>query len=118
MVTMDFPAASLTESWQERRGVPFSKMVHAPHWPSPQPYLVPVRPSSSRNAESNEVAGSDSKNRLFPLICAWIDTADGPLMKREQRAATRILFAPARTRKRDPEIRAPPLTTSRGGRPR
>jgi len=72
---MDFPAASLTESWQERRGEPFRRTVQAPHWPSPQPYLVPVRPRSSRNAKSKVVSGSHARIRLFPLICAWIGPA-------------------------------------------
>src|ERR1700752_4799528 len=75
MVMMDFPAASLTESWHERRGVPFRSMVQAPHCPSPQPYFVPVRPSSSRSAKSKVVSGSESNSRLFPFICAWIGPA-------------------------------------------
>src|SRR5712671_1074023 len=78
MVRMDFPATSLTESWQERRGVPFSRTVQAPHWPSPQPYFVPVRPSSSRRAKSKVVSGLETKIRPFPLICVWMGPAIGP----------------------------------------
>src|SRR5258707_15382332 len=75
MVMMDFPAASLTESWHERRGVPLRSMVQAPHCPSPQPYFVPVRPSSSRSAKSKVVSGSERNSRLFPFIWAWIGPA-------------------------------------------
>src|SRR6266478_3871903 len=78
MVMMDFPVASLTESWHERRGMPFRSMVQAPHWPSPQPYFVPVRPSSSRRAKSRFVSGPETKIRLFPLICVWMGPAIAP----------------------------------------
>src|SRR5882757_394512 len=44
MVVMDFPAASPTGNKHERLGVPSTSTVHAPHCPSPQPYLLPVSP--------------------------------------------------------------------------
>jgi hypothetical protein len=40
--------------------------------------LVPVKPSSSRRANNKVVPGSESKVRLFPLICAWMGTAVYP----------------------------------------
>src|SRR5258705_6793497 len=92
MVRMDFPATSLTESWQERRGVPFSRTVQAPHCPSPQPYLVPVRPSSSRSANNSVVSDSDSKTQPFPFICTWIGIA-----MYSSRAGRQQKFAPGKS---------------------
>jgi hypothetical protein len=53
---------------QERTGrLPIST-VQAPHCWMPQPYLVPVRPTVSRIAQSNGVSSSTSTNRFLPLI--------------------------------------------------
>src|ERR1039457_510027 len=44
-------AAADTGVMQERVARPSSKTVQAPHWPSPQPYFVPVRSSRLRKME-------------------------------------------------------------------
>jgi len=56
-----------TGNTQERVGTPSTCTVQAPHWPSPQPYLVPTRPSVSRSAQSKGVSGSTSTAWVLPL---------------------------------------------------
>src|SRR5215475_4516192 len=46
-----FPAAEPTGVTHERVGCPSISTVQAPHWPSPHPYLLPVRSRSSRRTE-------------------------------------------------------------------
>src|SRR5574340_548945 len=48
MVVMLRPSQSTANSRQEFIDEPSTMMVHAPHSPSPQPYLVPVRPTTLR----------------------------------------------------------------------
>src|ERR1043166_218815 len=43
---------------QERTATPSMMTVHAPHCPSPQPYLAPVRSSSSRSMVRSVRSGS------------------------------------------------------------
>src|SRR5216683_4331383 len=57
IVTTGFPTAALAGIWHERRGAPPIRTVHAPHCPSPQPYLLPVKPSSSRKTFNRGVSG-------------------------------------------------------------
>ena len=47
--------------------LPFIKTVQARHWPSPQPYLVPVSCKSSRRTSSNGRWGSVVTVRDLPL---------------------------------------------------
>ena len=75
MVVMGFAAAALTGIWHERRGTPLNRTVQAPHWPSPQPYLVPIRPSSSRSAVRSGVSGSQWTVCRLPLISSSIGFA-------------------------------------------
>src|SRR5438552_2723194 len=49
MVVIRLPAAFDTGVMHDRTGSPSSRTVQAPHWPSPHPYLVPVRSRSSRS---------------------------------------------------------------------
>src|SRR5262249_43892696 len=42
--------------------------VQAPHWAMPRPYLVPVRPTSSRIAHNSGVLGSTSTSCAVPLM--------------------------------------------------
>ena len=51
----------------ERTTWPSRCTVHAPHSASPQPYLVPVRPSTSRSAHSSGISGSTSRRAPSPL---------------------------------------------------
>src|SRR5258705_174675 len=48
MVVIFAPPAALTGIEHERTGRPFMCTVQAPHCATPQPYLVPVRPTCSR----------------------------------------------------------------------
>src|SRR5229473_3429637 len=67
MVVTGLPTAALTGIWQERRGAPPISTVQAPHWPSPQPYLLPVKPSSSRRTYSRGVSGSYCTGYRLPF---------------------------------------------------
>jgi hypothetical protein len=65
---MSLPTTSPTVMPHERTGrLPIST-VQAPHCWIPQPYLVPVRPTVSRIAQSSGVSSSTSTNRFLPLI--------------------------------------------------
>ncbi|MNR47088.1 hypothetical protein D3C85_1661440 [compost metagenome] len=68
MVVIAWLATLLTGMMQERRGRPSASTVQAPHWATPQPYLVPVSPSSSRITQSSGVSGATSTWRFVPLI--------------------------------------------------
>jgi len=68
MVVMSLLATSPTVMPQESTGrLPIST-VHAPHCWIPQPNLVPVKPTVSRNAQSNGVSGSRLRVCCFSLI--------------------------------------------------
>ena len=60
MVVIFLPTAALTGNEQERVATPSTCTVQAPHCAMPQPYLVPVRPTFSRIAQSSGVFGSTS----------------------------------------------------------
>ncbi len=46
MVVIALPASVPGAATHERTARPSTSTVHAPHCPSPQPYLLPVRSSS------------------------------------------------------------------------
>src|SRR5579859_7798758 len=52
---------------QERTGLPSMSTVHAPHMAMPQPYLVPVMPSSSRRTHNSGISSSTFTLTCFPL---------------------------------------------------
>src|SRR5215467_12914269 len=54
------------------------KTVQAPHWPSPQPYFVPVRSSCSRRTESKLDCESASIECFVPLTSKLKILAIGP----------------------------------------
>ena len=62
MVTIFLSAAALAGNEQERVATPSIWTVQAPHCAMPQPYLVPVRPTFSRMAQSSGVLGSTSNS--------------------------------------------------------
>src|SRR5204862_7061030 len=62
------PATAETGAEHERNVCPSTWTVQAPHCAIPHPYLVPVRPSSSRMTHSSGVFGSPSKSRRVPLM--------------------------------------------------
>src|SRR6266567_9280317 len=68
MVVTLVPTAPLTGKEQERIATPSTWTVQAPHCAMPQPYLVPVRPTFSRIAQSSGVSGSTSTSKVLPLI--------------------------------------------------
>src|SRR5882762_9868892 len=68
MVVIFFPAASLTEVWQDRTASPFKCTVQAPHRPAPQPNFVPVICNCSRMAQSSGVSFAASTDIFRPLM--------------------------------------------------
>src|ERR671924_547180 len=68
MVVIFLPAAALTGKEHERTASPSMCTVQAPHCAMPQPYLVPVSPTCSRNAQRSGVSASTSTSRAVPLI--------------------------------------------------
>ena len=67
MVVICLPSAAATGITQERTAAPSRCTVHAPHCATPQPYLVPVRPTCSRIAHSRGVLGLTLTSRALPL---------------------------------------------------
>src|SRR5690348_6033078 len=67
MVVMLLPASAPMRVTQERMALPSRCTVQAPHSAMPQPYLVPVRPSTSRRYHSSGICGSPLKERSTPL---------------------------------------------------
>ena len=76
MVTIFCPATDSAGVRQERVALPRTKTVQAPHWPSPQPYLVPVRPSRLRRTESK---GSSDAHSVLCSAPFTIRVMDGML---------------------------------------
>ena len=74
---------------QERTAAPSRCTVHAPHWATPQPYFVPVRPICSRSAQSSGVLGIDvdvlraSVVRRFPLALLAVCIASCATLTRD-----------------------------------
>ena len=61
------PSACTAGTRQLFTSAPSISTAHAPHSPSPQPSLVPVRPSSSRSTSSRRAIGYASKAAALPL---------------------------------------------------
>src|SRR5882672_11566814 len=68
MVVICLPTAAATGVKHERTATPSIWIVQAPHCAMPQPYLVPVRPTFSRNAHKSGMLGSTSTLCDWPLI--------------------------------------------------
>ena len=77
MVVIFLPATALTGMTQERTAAPSMCTVQAPHWATPQPYLVPVRPTCSRMTQSSGVLGSTS-TLLGLAVDRQADHSDSP----------------------------------------
>ena len=60
MVVTFMPSAAETGVWQARTAAPSRWIVQAPQAATPQPYLVPVSPSSSRRYQRSGISGSPS----------------------------------------------------------
>lgn len=71
----------------ERTGWPPRCTVQAPHWPMPQPYLVPCRFNSSRMTHRSGVSGGTStvEDRPFTvnLMAIVSYTNDTPIEARD-----------------------------------
>src|SRR6266404_2239059 len=67
MVTTERPAISFTAVMQARVASPSIWTVQAPHSATPQPYFVPMSPSSSRKYQSSGIDGSPSNDCSWPL---------------------------------------------------
>src|SRR5262245_54332800 len=67
MVVIAEPPTLSIGVMQERIATPSRCTVQAPHSAMPQPNLVPVMPSTSRNTQSSGVSPSTSTLRVTPL---------------------------------------------------
>ena len=56
---------------QERCTSPLMCTEQAPHCATPQPYLVPVRPTCSRMTQSSGVSASTCTSRTLPLMFSF-----------------------------------------------
>ena len=79
MVVTFFPATRETWVTQERVATPSTWTVQQPHWATPQPYLVPVRFSSSRMTHSSGVSGAASTVTALPFTSSFVAMAFGLL---------------------------------------
>src|SRR5258708_33263409 len=62
---------ALTGTEQERITSPLICTEQAPHWATPQPYLVPVSPTCSRMTHRSGVSASTCTSRVLPLILSF-----------------------------------------------
>src|SRR5581483_4986835 len=62
---------------QERTATPSSKTVHAPHWPSPQPYFGPVKSISSRRTLRRLLSPSTLTATVRPLTRRSMESVFG-----------------------------------------
>src|SRR5437899_12729120 len=61
----------LTGNEQDRMTAPLRCTEHAPHWATPQPYLVPVNPTCSRMTHSKGVLSSTLTSYALPLMLSF-----------------------------------------------
>src|SRR6202051_926013 len=64
-------AAADTGVWQLRTALPFKCTVHAPHWPIPQPYLVPFSFRTSRITHKRGMSAGTSTVVDRPFTVSW-----------------------------------------------
>src|SRR5271166_217801 len=84
IVVILWPTALATGNTQERVAWPSRCTVQAPQSAMPQPYLVPVRSSTSRSTQSSGMSGSTSTWTIFPLMsssCMSISLVGAPSMR-------------------------------------
>src|SRR2546428_3472740 len=75
IVVILFPITFSSAVLQERIASPFASTVHEPQKPRPQPNLVPVIPSSSRQTQSNGVSGDEEMVGALPLMVSFVGMA-------------------------------------------
>src|SRR5262245_45218562 len=82
---------SPTRIEQERITSPLMWTEQAPHCATPQPYLVPVRPTCSRMTHSRGVSASTCTSRVLPLILSLaMEPPPGVVMTGVNLAATKV----------------------------
>src|SRR5580704_483161 len=64
-------AAAETGVWQLRTALPFRCTVHAPHWPIPQPNLVPFSFRTSRITHNRGMSAGTSTVLDCPFTVSW-----------------------------------------------
>ena len=74
IVVTSRPSAAATGSRQEATARPSSSTAHAPHAPSPQPCLAPVKARSSRSTASRRRVGATSTTCSSPFTWSEIGT--------------------------------------------
>src|SRR3712207_2870960 len=67
IVAIALPSIRTANARQAFTRLPSTCTVHAPHWPRPQPFLVPLRCRCSRSASSRVVRGSRVSACAWPL---------------------------------------------------
>src|ERR1700675_3383147 len=87
VVTWRFATAE-TGAEHERNVCPSTWTVQAPHCAIPHPYLVPVRPRSSRITHSSGVSGSPSNSRRVPLMLSVTDMQSSSFKEGRRAAAS------------------------------
>src|SRR3990172_3163015 len=74
MVTTSRPLQSTANSRQELSDAPSTRIVQAPHSPSPQPYFVPVNPSTSRSISRALISTGTVALRATPFSLKLISS--------------------------------------------
>src|SRR4029453_16664819 len=87
----------------ERATPPLMCTEHAPHCATPQPYLVPVRPTCSRMTHSSGVSASACTSRTLPLMFSF---AMGGSLQGGSRARLHYPTTGAKARRHDPRQRS------------
>src|SRR3954468_6700061 len=73
IVVIFLPATADTGAIHDRVGAPSIWTVHAPHSPSPQPNLLPVRLSTSRSVHNKGISLGTSRLWSFPFTFSAIN---------------------------------------------
>src|SRR6202035_3210958 len=78
MVVTARPATAAAGRTHERIGWPSTSTVQAPHRGMPQPYLVPVKPSTSRSTQSSGMSSGTKTSCSVPLTSSFMVAPPGP----------------------------------------
>src|SRR5512133_3713798 len=94
MVVSSRPSQSTANSRQELTERPSTMMVQAPHSPSPQPYLVPVRPTTSRSNSSVLMPAPTRALCFTPLSVKRISVLNGMAQHPFRHVVQQLLAVP------------------------
>src|SRR5262245_393087 len=96
IVTTFLPAMEETGVVQDLTACPLTCTVHAPHTAMPPPYLVPVRPNSSRTTHISGVSGSLLEVAGFPFSVNVVAMRDPRILNSvERRRRGNVSAAPS-----------------------